>query len=35
MYRSLMAHGGSRDGTQAILKVLENLNNMEIPADKK
>jgi len=38
-YRSLMAHGGGRDGTQSILKVFENLNNVEIPAkqpeDKK
>ena len=32
LYRSLMAHDGGRLGTQAILKVLENLNNVEIPA---
>ena len=28
LYRSLMANGCSRDGTQAILKVLESLNNI-------
>ena len=27
-----MAHDGGRLGTQAILKVLENMNNVEIPA---
>lgn len=32
LYRSLMAHDGGRLGTQAILKVLENMNNLEIPA---
>lgn len=32
LYWSLMANGGSRDGTQAILKVIESLNNVEIPA---
>ena len=32
LYRSLMAHDGGRLGTQAILKVLENMNNVEIPA---
>lgn len=34
LYRALMANGGSRDGTQAILKVLEKLNNVEVPKDK-
>ena len=32
LYRSVMANGGSRDGTQAILKTYEQLNNTKIPA---
>lgn len=34
LYKSLVANGGARDGTQALLKVFENLNNVEIPAQE-
>lgn len=34
LYRALMANGGGREGTQAILKIFEKLNNVEIPAKK-
>lgn len=31
LYVSLKANGGSKDGTQALLKVLEQLSNTQIP----
>jgi len=34
LYLSLAANGGSRDGTQAILKVFESLNGLELPAQQ-
>lgn len=34
LYKSVVANGYGRDGTQALLKVLEKLNNVEIPAKK-
>ena len=35
LYLSLAANGGKREGTQAILKVLEKMSNVEIPAKKE
>jgi len=31
LYVSLKANGGSKNGTQALIKVLEQLNNAKIP----
>jgi len=34
LYRGLMAQGHSKDGTQALIKVLENLNAMKLDTYK-